>query len=444
MRIPNDVKVILNKLNKSGYEAYVVGGCVRDSLIGKKPKDWDICTNAKPDETMEVFKGFHIIPTGLQHGTITVMLNGEGYEITTYRVDGDYSDGRHPDSVSFTSSLAEDLARRDFTFNAMAYSEDEGIVDLYGGVEDLKYKRLKCVGNPTERFNEDALRIMRAIRFSSVLGTKIEENTHNAMVELYKNLDKIAKERINVEFSKMLCGKIPMFMLSEYHFIFSYIIPEIKPMIGFKQNNPYHWLDVWNHSLHVLFEVKEKDLPLRLAALFHDIGKPNCYVEDENGVGHFYGHADKSVEITEKVLKRLKYSNDIIEEVLTLIKYHDVQIGLSNKFIRRMLNKMPKETFEKLLVLKKADILGQANIDREKRLAEVVKIKQMLDDFKMEDECFSLKQLKINGNDLIKMGFKPGKEMGQILNKLFEMVVEEEIENDYEVLKNYVEEVYMV
>ena len=356
MRIPNDVKVILNKLNKSGYEAYVVGGCVRDSLIGKKPKDWDICTNAKPEETMEVFKGFHIIPTGLQHGTITVMLNGEGYEITTQRVDGDYSDGRHPDAVSFTSSLAEDLARRDFTFNAMAYSEEEGIVDLYGGVEDLKYKRLKCVGNPIERFNEDALRIMRAIRFSSVLGTKIEENTHNAMVELYKNLDKIAKERINVEFSKMLCGKTPMFLLSEYHFIFSYIIPEIKPMIGFKQNNPYHWLDVWNHSLHVLFEVKEKDLPLRLAALFHDIGKPSCYVEGEDGVGHFYGHADKSVEITEGVLKRLKYSNEIIDEVLTLVKYHDVQISLSNKFIRRMLNKMPKETFEKLLVLKKADI----------------------------------------------------------------------------------------
>ena len=444
MRIPKDVKVILNKLNECGYEAYVVGGCVRDSLIGKQPKDWDICTNAKPEQTMEVFKGFHIIPTGLQHGTITVMLNGEGYEITTYRVDGDYSDGRHPDSVSFTSSLSEDLARRDFTFNAMAYSEDEGIVDLYGGVEDLKKKRLKCVGNPTERFNEDALRIMRAIRFSSVLGCKIEENTHNSMVELYTNLDKIAKERINVEFSKMLCGKTPMFMLNEYQFIFSYIIPEIKPMIGFKQNNPYHWLDVWNHSLHVLFEVKEKDLALRLAALFHDIGKPSCYVEGEDGVGHFYGHADKSVEITEKIMKDLKYSNDMIDEVLTLIKYHDMQISLSNKFIRRMLNKMPKETFEKLLVLKKADILGQAKVDREKRLGEVDKLGQMLAEFKMEEECFSLKQLKINGNDLIKMGIKPGKEMGQILNKLFEMVIEEEIENDTQVLKNFVERVYLV
>ena len=442
MKIPSDVKVVLNRLNACGYEAYIVGGCVRDSLIGKKPKDWDICTNAKPEQTMEVFKGFHIIPTGLQHGTITVMLNGEGYEITTYRVDGDYSDGRHPDSVSFTSSLAEDLARRDFTFNAMAYSEEEGIVDLYGGVEDLKLKRLKCVGNPMERFNEDALRIMRAIRFSSVLGAKIEKNTHNAMMELYKNLDKIAKERINVEFSKMLCGKTPMFLLSEYEPIFSYVIPEIKPMVGFKQNNPYHWLDVWNHSLHVLFEVKEKDLALRLAALFHDIGKPDSYTE-EYGVGHFYGHPDKSVEITENVLKRLKYSNDIINEVLTLIKYHDVQISLSNKFIRKMLNKMPKETFEKLLILKKADILGQSKKDREKRLDEVERISKMLADFKMEDECFSLKQLKINGNDLIKMGFKPGKEMGVILNKLFEMVVEEQIENDFEILKDYVERVYL-
>ena len=324
----------------------------------------------------------------------------------------------------------------------MAYSEEEGIVDLYGGVEDLKLKRLKCVGNPMERFNEDALRIMRAIRFSSVLGAKIEKNTHNAMMELYKNLDKIAKERINVEFSKMLCGKTPMFLLSEYEPIFSYVIPEIKPMVGFKQNNPYHWLDVWNHSLHVLFEVKEKDLAMRLAALFHDIGKHDSYTE-EYGVGHFYGHPDKSVEITENVLKRLKYSNDIINEVLTLIKYHDVQISLSNKFIRKMLNKMPKETFEKLLILKKADILGQSKKDREKRLDEVERISKMLADFKMEDECFSLKQLKINGNDLIKMGFKPGKEMGVILNKLFEMVVEEQIENDFEILKDYVERVYL-
>lgn len=442
MQLPQDVLFILDTLNNSGFEAYVVGGCVRDSLIGKKPKDWDICTNAKPKDTMEVFKNYHIIPTGLQHGTITVMLNGEGYEITTYRVDGDYSDGRHPDKVSFTSNLSEDLSRRDFTINAMAYSEEEGIVDLYGGIKDLKAKEICCVGNPMERFNEDALRIMRAIRFSSVLGYKIEENTHNAMIKLYTNLDKIAKERINVEFSKMLCGKTPMYLLDKYSLIFEYIIPEIKPMIGFNQNNPYHCLDVWKHSLCVLSEIKDTNLSLRLAALFHDIGKPFCYTEDD-GVGHFYGHADKSVEITEKVLKNLKYSNDIIEEVLTLIKYHDVQISLSNKFIRRMLNKMDENLFNELLELKKADIIGQSEKDREKRLKEIEDLKLLLSNFKFEDECFSLKQLKINGNDLIKMGIKPGIKMGQILNELFEMVVEEKIKNEHDVLRNYVDEVYL-
>ncbi len=443
MRIPERVKIVLNKLNEAGYEAYVVGGCVRDSLIGKTPKDWDICTNAKPEETIKVFKGFHIIPTGLQHGTVTIMVKGEGFEVTTYRIDGDYSDGRHPDAVSFTSSLADDLARRDFTFNAMAYSEDEGIVDLYDGVNDLREKRLRCVGNSVERFNEDALRIMRAIRFASVLGCEIEENTHNAMVELYKNLDKIAKERINVEFSKTLCGKTPMELLRKYEFIFSYIIPEIRNMVGFKQNNPYHIYDVWEHSLNVLNSVDVVDLPLRLAALFHDIGKPHCYTE-ENGIGHFYGHGDKSVEIMETVLKRLKYSNEIIDEVLLLIKYHDVTISLSNKFIRKMLGKMSKETFEKLLLLKRADILGQSNIEREKRLSDIEKMKEMLKNFKLEEECFSLKQLKLNGSDLIKMGFKPGKEMGLILNTLLKMVIEEEIENEYEVLKNFVEKRYLV
>ena len=442
MQLPQDVLFILDTLNNSGFEAYVVGGCVRDSLIGKKPKDWDICTNAKPKDTMEVFKNYHIIPTGLQHGTITVMLNGEGYEITTYRVDGDYSDGRHPDKVSFTSNLSEELSRRDFTINAMAYSEEEGIVDLYGGIKDLKAKEICCVGNPMERFNEDALRIMRAIRFSSVLGYKIEENTHNAMIKLYTNLDKIAKERINVEFSKMLCGKNPVYLLSKYSDIFSFIVPDIKPMIGFNQNNPYHYYDVWEHSLNVLKNIQRVDLPLRLAAIFHDIGKPLCYSE-ENGVGHFYGHAEKSAEIVENVLKSLKFSNDIIDETVLLVKYHDAQLSVSNKFIRRMLNKMDKQVFEKLLDLKEADIKGQSDKDREKRLTEVENVRNILKEFKMEEECFSLKQLKINGNDLIKMGIKPGKEMGQILNKLFNMVVEEEIENDYEVLKSYVERMYL-
>lgn len=437
MNLPLDVKMILNKLNDKGFESYVVGGCVRDTLLGKTPKDWDICTNAKPEDTMAVFKGYNIIPTGLQHGTITVMVNNEGYEITTYRVDGDYSDGRHPDSVSFTSNLAEDLARRDFTINAMAYSELEGLVDLYGGIQDLKNGVIKCVGKPLDRFSEDALRIMRAMRFASVLNFKIDLKTKKAMIELYKNLDLIAKERINVEFSKLLMGAGNAKILDEYVDIIGFIIPEVKPMLGFNQNNPYHYLDVWEHTLKVVENVNRTDLSLVLSAFFHDIAKPSVYTEAE-GVGHFYKHPLVSMDMTEVILRRLKFSNDIIEEVLTLVKYHDIEFVNSNRFIRRMLNKMSKETFEKLIELKKGDILGQSKMYTEKRINKMNEIMQTLSVFDFKTECFSLKQVKLNGNDLAGMGFKPGKIMGVILNELLEKIVEEELVNDHAVLKQYV------
>lgn len=437
MKLPLDVKTILRKLNDNKFESYVVGGCVRDTLLGKTPKDWDICTNAKPEEVMKVFKGFNIIPTGLQHGTITVMVNKEGYEITTYRVDGDYSDGRHPDNVSFTFNLADDLARRDFTINAMAYSELEGLVDLYGGVTDLKNGIIRCVGKPLDRFNEDALRIMRAMRFASVLNFKIDTETKTAMVEIYKNLNLIAKERINVEFSKLLMGTGNAKILDEYSDIIGFIIPEVKPMFGFNQNNSYHYLDVWEHTLKVVENVNRTDLSLVLSAFFHDIGKPNTYTEAD-GVGHFYKHPLVSMNMTEGILRRLKFSNDIIEEVLTLVKYHDVEFVNSNKFIRRMLNKMSKETFEKLIELKKADILGQSKKYEEKRIKHMSEIMQTLQDFDFQNECFSLKQVKLNGNDLMSMGFKPEKLMGVILNDLLDKIVEEKLENEPNILKKYV------
>lgn len=438
MKLPKDAVYILNKLNKSGYEAYVVGGCVRDSLLGKKPKDWDICTNAKPSETMDVFTDCNIIPTGLQHGTITIMLNKEGYEVTTYRIDGKYEDGRHPNSVQFTGYLGEDLARRDFTINAMAYSEKEGIVDLYDGINDLKKGVIKCVGNPLERFNEDALRIMRAMRFASVLDFEIEKKTEDAMKQLYKNLDKVSKERINVELSKLLLGKGAKRVLEKYSYIISYIIPEIKNMIGFEQHNPHHCYNVWKHTIEVINNIEEIDLPLKLAGLLHDVGKPLVYTENEDGIYHFYGHAEKSYELAEPILRNLKYSNDIIDEVLLLIKYHDFNIALSNSFIRKMLNKTGESTFRKLLSLRKADILGQSMYKRNEKLSELESLKSLFENFKIEDECFSIKHLKINGNDLIKLGYKPGKQMGIILNDLLKLVVDEELENDFEVLKNYV------
>ena len=443
MKLPNDVKLILEKLSNSGYEGYVVGGCVRDTLLGKPPKDWDVCTNAKPDEIMQVFKGFEIIPTGLKHGTVTVVINKEGYEITTYRVDGDYSDGRHPDNVSFTTSLAEDLARRDFTINAMAYSEIEGIVDLYGGVKDLKKGIIKCVGKATDRFSEDALRIMRAMRFASVLNFDIEEKTSEAMLSLYQNLENVSKERINVELSKLLLGEGRYKILRKYTDIVAFIIPEIKPMIGFEQNSIWHDYDVWEHTLRVVKNVDNKDLNTLLAALLHDIGKPETYSEVD-GVGHFYGHFKRSAELSESILRDLKFSNDIIEEVSLLSEYHDLDISLTNKFIRRVLNKLGESTFRKLLVLKRADIFGQSKYKREERLQELDSLLSMLNEFKMDEECFSLKHLKINGKDLISLGYKPGKKMGEILNRVFEKVVEEELPNEKEELLNYVKGAFPV
>lgn len=437
-----DVKFILDKLHSSGLEGYVVGGCVRDTLLGKEPKDWDICTNAKPEKVMSVFEGFNIIPTGLQHGTVTVVINHIGYEITTYRVDGDYSDGRHPDSVSFTSSLAEDLSRRDFTVNALAYNEVEGIVDIFGGIDDLRRKRIKCVGKAVDRFNEDALRILRALRFSSVLGFDIDIETKKAIFEVYKNLDKIAKERINAEFSKLILGVNNVKILREYEKIIFYIIPELRKLKGFEQNNPYHTFDVWVHSLKTLYEIKEKDLELRLSALFHDIAKPICYSVDEKGIGHFYEHPEKSAEITEKIMKDLKFSNEEIYNVITLIKNHDNQLSSTKKCLRKILNKMEMPLLLRLLELKKADIKAQ-NPKYISRLNEIKDFEKVIENFSVEDECFSLKHLKVNGNDLISMGIKPGKQMGEILNNLLSLVVEEQLVNERDELLKYIQKNYI-
>lgn len=443
MRLPEDVKFILDTLHKNGLEGYVVGGCVRDTLLGKEPKDWDVCTNAKPEKVMSVFDGFNIIPTGLQHGTVTVVINHIGYEITTYRVDGDYSDGRHPDSVSFTSSLAEDLSRRDFTVNALAYNEVEGIVDIFGGIEDLRRKRIKCVGKAIDRFNEDALRILRALRFSSVLGFDIDIETKKAIFEVYKNLDKIAKERINAEFSKLILGVNNVKILREYEKIIFYIIPELSKLKGFEQNNPYHTYDVWMHSLRTLYEVNEKDLELRLAALFHDIAKPDCYSIDENGVGHFYEHPEKSAEITERIMKDLKFSNEEIDTVITLIKNHDNQLSPTKKCLRKILNKMEMPLLLRLLELKKADIKAQ-NPKYLDRLNDIENFENVIENFSVEEECFSLKHLKINGNDLISLGIKPGKQMGEILNNLLSLVVEEQLVNERNELLKYIKNNYLL
>lgn len=443
LKLPKDVRKILNELNKNGYESYVVGGCVRDTLLGKIPKDWDICTNAEPKEVLRVFNNYRVIETGLQHGTVTVVVNGEGYEITTYRIDGDYSDGRHPNSVSFTRNLGDDLLRRDLTINALAYNEIEGIVDLYEGIEDLKKGNIKCVGNAKDRFTEDALRILRTLRFASVLGFKIDVETEKAVLEMYPTLDKISKERINVELCKILQGKGAVSILRKYKDVFFFIIPELRELYGFNQNNPYHIYDVWEHTLHVIENTDRGNLKLRLSALFHDIGKPLVYTE-ENGIGHFFKHSVESSKICEKILKDLRFSNDIIFDVCTVVENHDMTLTLSKKSLRKVLQKISKEQLELLIALKKADILGQNPQKKFERLFLINQFSKFLDEFDIESECITLKDLKINGADLIKMGIKPGPQMGQILNYCLTLVVNEELENNNEVLIEFVKNIWRV
>lgn len=428
MKIDMGAVEIISELNKAGFDGFVVGGCVRDSLLGKEPKDWDICTNALPEQVIEVFKEYKILPTGIKHGTVTIMVCDEGFEVTTYRIDGEYSDGRHPDEVKFTGELIEDLSRRDFNINAMAYSEKDGVVDYFGGKKDLENRLIKCVGSPYARFNEDSLRILRALRFASVMDFRIEEETAKAIYIFKDNLKNVSIERVNVEISKMLTGKGVSIILHEFKDVIFEIIPELKEIYGFKQNNPYHKHDVWCHTVEVVKEV-EDDKILRISALLHDIGKPSSYTEIEGG-GHFYGHPDKSVEISEIILKRLRYSNEEIEEALTLIKYHDVQFINTKKFIKRMLNKMGEEKFRKLLKLREADIRGQQGVVRDRNDINIIYgIENTLNGMKIEDECFKLSHLAINGNDLINMGYKPSKELGETLNNLLEMVLDEEVEN---------------
>lgn len=437
MKIDKRSLLIIEKLNKAGFEAFVVGGCVRDSLLNKEPKDWDICTNAKTDEIMQVFKGFNIIETGIKHGTVTIMVEKEGYEVTTYRIDGEYTDGRHPDEVVFTSSLKEDLARRDFTINALAYNENTGVKDYFQGKEDLEKGIIRCVGNAEERFEEDGLRILRALRFSSVLGFTIEEETKKAIFNKINKLENVSKERINVEITKMLNGSNIEYILREYKEVLAYVVPEIKQMFDFQQYSKYHKYDVWEHTINVVKNCKEG--LIRVAALFHDIGKPETYTFFE-GQGHFYGHAVVSTKIAEETMLGLKFPNAEIEQVRTLIRYHDATFAPTKKFVLRMLNKMGEESFRLLIELRKADIKGQGKtLEGDDRLDRVAEVEEILNNLE-EDTCFTLKALKINGKDLIEVGYKQGKEIGETLNELLDMVIEGNIENDKEKLLTKVKE----
>lgn len=430
--LPQQVNKALSLLHQSGFEAYIVGGCVRDYLLQQEPKDFDITTNTTPQETMSVLKDYKIIETGIKHGTVTVIIESLPLEITTYRIDGEYTDHRRPDCVTFTRSLADDLARRDFTMNAIAYNETDGIQDLFLGKEDIDAKVIRCVGTPQKRFEEDTLRIMRALRFSSVLGFTIQEETKRAIFEKKQLLEDIAVERIAVELVKLLCGNNAKDIILEYVDVLAVVIPELHLMKGFEQHNPHHIYDVLTHSLVALENVQPVAY-LRLAALFHDSGKPSVYTEDEKGIGHFYGHPKISEQIVHDILRRLRFDNATIDRVCKLVKYHDSPIEPTLKSVKRWMNKISAELFLDLLELKRADNLAQ-NPKYQDRLVKYREIEQLYHQIIKEQACFSMKDLQVDGNDLIAIGITNGKEIGNIKESLLDMVIDGQIPNEKEQL----------
>ena len=433
-KIPSEIEFILDELNKFGYEAYLVGGCVRDFILGKTPSDYDITTNALPQTVMTIFEDTaYSIGTGLSHGTVTVIKDGLSAEVTTFRIDGKYTDNRHPESILFSSDLKDDVLRRDFTVNAMAYSKKDGFVDLVDGVSDINNQIIRCVGDPETRFEEDALRILRALRFSSVLGFKIEDETSKAIFSKAKLLENISTERSSSEFVKLLCGKNDEEVILKYRDVIAVFIPEIKPTFDFEQHTPYHKYDVITHSVKATAATDVEDKILRIAAFFHDIGKPECFFTDEQGVGHFYGHAKRSMEITDTVLKSLRIDNKLRNGVLELIKNHDAPIEENDNRIKRLLRNLGAEQFFRLIKLQRADNKAQSEtvFYRQERFDRVEKAAEKI---LAEKTCFSLSNLNINGNDLISLGIPQGKIIGIILNRLLEEVIENKLLNEYDML----------
>ena len=431
--IPPGARYILQTLNNAGYEAYLVGGCVRDLLRDVEPHDWDICTSARPEETKGCFSGQRIIETGLKHGTVTVLEDGEPHEITTYRTEGPYSDSRRPDFVEFVSSLDADLARRDFTMNAIAMGLDSSLRDPLGGAADIQAGLIRCVGEPAHRFQEDGLRVMRALRFAAVLGYEIEEKTALAIHENRHMLEHVTAERINVELCKLMVGEKAGDILRQYPDVLCQFWPELEPLVTLGQNNHWHCWGGWEHTIHTV-DAAPADLALRLTMLLHDIGKPSCKSTDEKAIDHFYGHPAVSAKLADQMLRKLKFDNKTRERVVTLVEYHDVQIPCRDRSIRKWLGRLGPKTFFQLLEVKRADGMGQSYELVNDRLAELEVMKVKAEEIVAQGQCFSLKDLAVNGRDLIAAGIAPGPELGQILNILLEQVLNGTVSNEREVL----------
>lgn len=429
-KIPVGAKHIIYTLESHGHHAYLVGGCVRDLLMGRQPHDWDICTSATPDEMKKCFVNWKLIETGLKHGTITVWLKNESFEVTTFRVDGHYTDGRRPDDVQFTKSLIRDLLRRDFTINAIAMSADGTICDPLDGQLDIKNRVIRCVNNPRERFDEDGLRIMRAMRFSSVLGFNIEPNTAASIHDCVGNLEHIASERINTELCKMLTGDGVLDVLLDYSDVISFIIPELKSCIGFDQKNKYHQYTVYDHIAHAVANDDSNDLIVKIALLLHDIAKPRCFTLGEDGYGHFYGHPPVCAALADDMLRRLKFDNDTREKVVQLIEYHDANVVPSEKHVRRWLNKIGEEQFRRLLSIKIADGSAHNPDNLGDRIDKIYAVREVLSEVLSKRQCFTMKDLEVNGRDMMMLGIPEGPEVGAMLHKLMDLVLDGEAPNE--------------
>ncbi len=423
IQLPERVDRIITTLQEHGYEAYAVGGCVRDSVLGREPQDWDITTSAMPEETKALFR--KTFDTGIEHGTVTVLMGDEGFEVTTYRIDGKYEDARHPKEVSFTRNLKEDLRRRDFTINAMAYNEKDGLVDIFGGVADLEAEVLRCVGDAEERFGEDALRILRGIRFAAQLGFRLEEDTRRGMRKLAPELVKISAERIQAELVKLLVSDMPEMLKEAYELgITGIVLPEFDRIMETEQETPHHIYSVGEHTLHAMKNIRA-DKALRLTMLLHDMGKPALKTVDADGVAHFKKHADESCAIAGKVLRRLKFDNDTLYKVSKLVCYHDYRMPAAARNVRRAMHKIGEDLFPLYMEVRRADVLAQSDYLREEKIRNLDEIEELYHGICLAKQCVSLKDLAVTGRDLIGAGMSPGKEIGEKLKELLELVIED-------------------
>lgn len=436
--VPEYAKKAIETLEAAGFEAYCVGGCVRDSLLGKDPDDWDLCTSASPEEMKQAFSEYRTIDTGIKHGTLTVVVDRNPIEVTTYRTESEYSAHRKPVSVNFIRDLNGDLCRRDLTINAMCCDKDGNIIDRFGGKEDLEKGIIRCVGDPMKRFDEDALRILRALRFASVLGFTVEKETAEAIFVKAPLLDYISGERIFAELKKLICGKAVQDILIDYKEVFAAIMPEILACFGFDQHNKHHCYDVWTH-IAVSVAVSRPDPRIRLAMLFHDIGKPATARFDEDGTGHFKGHPIRSAEMLTEILYRFRSDNNTIDYVRSLVVEHDNRIPADRKNVKRFMAKHSFDFFMDYLEVRRADVYAQSEYNRQQKISELDQLALIAIQVNSENSCLKLSDLAVDGKDMISLGLS-GRQIGAMLQRLLDLVVDDKLENDHKILMEYVRE----